>query len=99
MALHLASGHAFVLMHMGEYWTHKEAGTEVWELDVAAKKVVKRIPLEEPADHVAVTQEANPKLIVSGDSGDLYILDAKTGEEKHKLEKSGGGTIRTAEAK
>jgi len=99
MALHLASGHAFVLMHMGEYWTHKEAGTEVWELDVAAKKVVKRIPLEEPADHVAVTQEANPKLIVSGDNGDLYILDAKTGEEKHKLEKSGGGTIRTAEAK
>jgi len=97
MALHLASGHAYVLMHSGEYWTHKDPGTEVWELDVAAKKVVKRIPLEDPAGQIAVTQEANPKLILSGESGALVILDAKTGEEKHKLEKSGGGVLRTVE--
>lgn len=97
MALHIGTGHAFVLMHAGEYWTHKAAGTEVWELDVAAKKVVKRMVLEDPADHIAVTQEANPKLILSGDSGTLYILDAQTGAEKQKLEKSGGGVIRTVE--
>ncbi|MFM9937307.1 MAG: amine dehydrogenase large subunit [Novosphingobium sp.] len=97
MALHLATGHAFVLMHMGEYWTHKAAGSEVWELDVAAKKVVKRFVLEDPAEQIAVTQEANPKLILSGESGTLHILDAKTGEEKHKLEKSGGGVLRTVE--
>jgi methylamine dehydrogenase heavy chain len=102
MALHLASGHAFVLMHMGEYWTHKAAGTEVWELDVAAKKVVNRIVLEVPARQVAVTQEANPKLILSserdsGNSGALLILDAKTGAEKFKLEGSGGGVLRTVE--
>lgn len=97
LALHIGSGHVFVLMHMGEFWTHKESGTEVWELDVAAKKVVKRISLSDPAKRIAVTQEANPKLILSGDSGTLYILDAKTGAEKFKLEKSGGGVIRTVE--
>jgi methylamine dehydrogenase heavy chain len=84
-------------MHMGEYWTHKAAGTEVWELDVAAKKVVKRITLEDPAKTIAVTQEANPKLIMSGESGALIILDAKTGAEKHKLEKAAGGVLRTVE--
>lgn len=102
LAYHLGTGHAFVLMHTGEYWTHKEPGTEIWELDVAAKKVVKRIPLEDPAEEIAVTQEPNAKLIVSGSagaggSGALYILDAKTGEQKFKLEKSGGGVIRTLE--
>ena len=97
MALHIGTGHAFVLMHMGEYWTHKAEGTEVWELDVAAKKVVKRIPLSDPARTVAVTQEENPKLILSGESGALLILDAKTGAKKFKLEKSGGGVLRTVE--
>jgi methylamine dehydrogenase heavy chain len=97
LALHYATGLAYVLMHSGEYWTHKEPGTEIWVLDVAAKKVVKRIPLEDPAGQIAVTQEASPKLILSGESGALYILDAKTGAEKFKLEKSAGGVLRTVE--
>ena len=89
-------------MHTGEYWTHKESGTEVWELDVAAKKVVRRIPLETPASAIAVTQEASPKLVLSteggeGDRSALLILDAKTGEQKFKLERSGGGVLRTLE--
>lgn len=102
LAYHLGTGHAFVLMHMGEYWTHKEAGTEVWELDVAAKKVVRRIPLEHPASAIAITQETNPKLVLSTERGEdgpsaLLILDAKTGEQKFKLENSGGGVLRTLE--
>lgn len=97
MAMHITTGHAFVLMHAGEYWTHKAEGTEVWVLDVAAKKVVKRFVLEDPADRIAVTQEDNAKLILSGESGTLHILDAKTGAEKHKLEKSGGSVMRTVE--
>ncbi len=97
LAYHLATGHAFVLMHMGEYWTHKAPGTEIWELDVAAKKVIKRIPLEEAANSVTVTQEANAKLVLSTEGGTLLILDAKTGAEKFKLEKSGGGVLRTLE--
>lgn len=97
LAYHLGTGHAFVLMHTGEYWTHKEPGTEVWELDVAAKKVVRRIPLEEPAGSIAVTQEPNAKLVLGTEGGTLLILDAKTGEEKFKLEKSAGGVLRTLE--
>jgi len=96
-AYHIASGHLFVLMHMGEYWTHKEPGTEIWDLDVAAKKVVKRIPLAEEAGRVAVTQEANPKLVVTNDAGTVVIIDAATGEEKFKLEKSGTGILQTLE--
>ena len=97
LALHYASGHAFVLMHMGEYWSHKAEGTEVWELDVAAKKVVKRFTLEDPAKQIAVTQEENPKLVLSGESRALTILDARTGAEKFKIEKTAGGVIRTFE--
>jgi methylamine dehydrogenase heavy chain len=97
LALHYATGLAYVLMHTGEYWTHKEPGTEIWVLDVAAKKVVKRFPLEDPAGAIAVTQEANPKLVLTTEGGTLLILDAKTGAEKFKLEKSGGGVLRTLE--
>ena len=97
IAVHFETGLAYVLMHTGEYWTHKEPGTEIWILDVAAKKVTKRIPLEEPAATIAVTQEAAPKLVLGIENGTLLILDAKTGEEKFKLEKSAGGVLRTLE--
>lgn len=97
IALHRASGHLFVLMHMGEYWSHKAPGTEVWELDVAAKKVLKRFPLEEPAGTIEVTQEATPKVIVSGEGGTVHILDASTWTEKFKIEKAGDGIILAAD--
>jgi len=97
IALHRASGHLYVLMHMGEYWSHKAPGTEIWELDVAAKKVVKRVSLEEPASTIEVTQEAEPKVIVSGEAGTVHILDAKTWAEKFKLEKAGSGLIAAAD--
>ncbi len=96
-AYHIASGHLYVLMHMGEYWSHKAAGTEIWDLDVAAKKVVRRIPLAEEAGRIAVTQEENAKIVVTNDVGNITILDAKTGEEKFKLEKSGSGILQTLE--
>ncbi len=96
-AYHIASGHLYVLMHMGEYWSHKAAGTEIWDLDVAAKKVVRRIPLAEEAGRIAVTQEENAKIVVTNDGGNITILDAKTGEEKFKLEKSGSGILQTLE--
>jgi len=96
LALHRASGHLYVLMHMGEYWSHKSPGTEIWDLDVAAKKVVKRVPLEMPANAIEVTQEAAPKVIVSGEGGTVLIFDAKSWEQKYKLEKAGGGVLLAA---
>lgn len=97
IALHRASGHLYILMHMGEYWTHKAPGHEIWDLDLATRKVVKRVPLDMPAKSIEVTQEAKPKLIISTDDGAVHILDAKSFEEKHKLEKAGGGVISVIE--
>jgi len=93
MALHQPSGHVFVLMHLGEFWSHKAAGNEVWELDVAAKKVVKRIILKKPAEHIGVSQDAAPMLFVNDEEGTGIVIDAKTGEEKHTIEHAGSGLI------
>ncbi|WP_295525880.1 amine dehydrogenase large subunit [Novosphingobium sp. Chol11] len=95
LAVHAATGHAFVLMHMGEYWTHKAECNEIWEVDLAAKKVVRRMVLERSFANIAITQEAAPKIIVSGEDGALVILDAKTGEEKFKIKSAGNGVLRT----
>ena len=93
MALHRPSGHLFVLMHMGEMWTHKESGTEIWDVDLAAKKVVRRLPLKEPMNNIAVTQTATPLLFVDGEGRKGWIIDPVTGEKKHEIENAGGGVI------
>ena len=93
MALHRPSGHLFVLMHMGEMWTHKESGTEIWDVDLAAKKVVRRLPLKEPMNNIAVTQTAAPLLFVDGEGRKGWIIDPATGEKKHEIENAGGGVI------
>jgi len=97
MALHKKSGQLYVLMHMGEYWSHKEGAEEIWVLDVAAKKVVRRFPIEEKMSHIEVTQDDEPKIFINSDEGNGFILDGKTGEEQHKIVNSGGGIIHSAD--
>ena len=74
-AYHKASGKLFVLMHPGNYWTHKHGGTEVWVLDTKTHALVscdfsrpcrrakarrgKRVPYY--AD-IGVSQDAKPLL-------------------------------------
>lgn len=100
MALHRASGHLFVLMHPGEYWTHKAGGTEIWDVDLAAKKVVKRVPITDPATTIEVTQEAAPKLMYSGgEGGTVHVVDVKTWDETLKLDRAGSGVITVVEAR
>ena len=99
MAVHKPSGHLYVLMHMGEVWTQKEAGEEIWDVDLAAKKVVKRRPLKaEGVTNIEVTQDASPLLFFNDKEGNVHVLDAKTMEEKRKIDKAGPGMILTAEA-
>lgn len=93
MALHRATGHLFVLMHMGEYWSHKASGFEVWEVDLAKQKVVKRQPLKEPMNNIEVTQSDKPLLVMNGEKGDTIVINLATWEEKHKIKKAGGSTI------
>lgn len=98
MALHRASGTLFVLMHMGEYWSHKASGTEIWQVDLAAKKVVKRFTLKDPMNNIEVSQTAQPLLYMNDEKGEALVIDVATGEEKHKIEKAGGSTITVPDA-
>lgn len=79
-ALHYATGHLFVLMHQGTFWTHKQPGTEVWEIDVASHKLIRRIKLAKPSGMVGVTQDADPLLFTDGPHGDFFIWNATTGK-------------------
>ena len=97
MALHRPSGHLFLLMHMGEYWTHKASGTEVWEVDLATQKVVKRRALKEPMNNIEVSQTDKPLLFMNGEEASAIVIDLATGEEKHKIERAGGSTITVAD--
>lgn len=100
IALHAASGHLFVLMHTGEYWTHKDGATEIWDLDLANRKVVKRLPVTSEPNVINVTQEAKPKLIIVGEgeggsgaglAGTAEVLDPATGEVKYSFKGAGSG--------
>ena len=81
MVLHRASKRLYVLMHTGDYWTHKQPGTEVWVLDAERHTLVRRISLKAPARGIAVSQDSNPLLYVLGDDEDFAVLDATSGEE------------------
>lgn len=95
MALHRATGMLYVLMHRGEYWTQKDDGEEVWVVNMATRKVVRRVPLKKPIGNIEVTQDAKPLLFLSGDNGLVQVLDAATYEFKHDIERGGGGMIVT----
>lgn len=93
MAYHRPSGHLFVLMHMGEYWSHKASGTEIWEVDVATQKVVKRFPLEHPMNNLEVTQTDKPMIVANDEEKTAFIIDVATGELKHQIKNAGAGSI------
>jgi len=89
LALHRATKRLYVLMHPGNYWTHKESGTEVWVLDTAQQTLVRRIPLEAPAQSIAVSQGANPLLYTMSKDDGFAVLDATTGKQLRKRKLSG----------
>lgn len=97
-AWHHASNHLYVLMHMGEFWTQKDPGEEIWDVDLSTKKVVKRFPLEDHIDNIAVTQGDKPKLFINTMRNDGYILDLATWTLGPKIGQIGGGIIGTVEA-
>ncbi|MGD9810962.1 MAG: amine dehydrogenase large subunit, partial [Sphingobium sp.] len=93
MAYDPKAGELYVLMHMGEYWSHKEAGEEIWVLDVSQRKVVRRLPLEDHAAHIGVAGDAVPLVFVNDGEGEGRILDGKTGKELHSISMAGSGII------
>ncbi|WP_164157354.1 amine dehydrogenase large subunit [Sandarakinorhabdus rubra] len=100
-ALHEKTGTLYVLMHRGEYWTQKEDGEEIWVVNMATRKVVKRVPIKNRAGNIAVSQDDKPLIFLTGgeEEGEAVVLDALTFEEKHKLKRAGSGVINTLGAR
>ncbi len=104
-AYHKASGKLFVLMHPGNYWTHKQGGTEVWVLDTKTHALVSRFPLRAvPSSglgddavpyysNIGVSQDAKPLLYLLNEDGNDVVLDATTGEQLRKIEFAGGNSV------
>ena len=104
-AYHKASGKLFVLMHPGNYWTHKHGGTEVWVLDTKTHTLVSRFPLRavpssglggEAAPYyedIGVSQDAKPLLYLLNPEGNDVVLDATTGEQLRKIEFAAGDSV------
>lgn len=94
-AMHYATGRLYVLMHKGTYWTHKVAGTEVWELDSKTHKLLRRIKLPHPSSLVGVTQDDRPLLFTSDDEGDFFIWDLEKGKITHTIKHLGDDLVFT----
>jgi methylamine dehydrogenase heavy chain len=90
LAVHLASGRLFAIMHQGSLDTHKEPGTDVWVYDVAGKKRVQQIKLRRKATSIVVSQDAKPLLFTCfEDSNQLDIYDALSGTFLRTVESLG----------
>jgi methylamine dehydrogenase heavy chain len=104
-AYHKASGKLFVLMHPGNYWTHKYGGTEVWVLDTKNHTLLSRFQLQPVPtsglgddrpplyENLGVSQDEKPLLYLLNPSGNDVVLDATTGEELRKIEFAGGSSV------
>jgi len=84
--VHRDSGLLYVAMHEGPVDTHHDPGEEIWVIDLANQRRVHRLELEDPADHVTVTQESAPKLIVGTDSGGTEIYNALTFKHERSID-------------
>jgi methylamine dehydrogenase heavy chain len=104
-AYHKASGKLFVLMHPGNYWTHKQGGTEVWVLDTHTHALLSRFPLRDVPNsglgdekvpyyaNIGVSQDDKPLLYLLNPDGNDVVLNALTGEQQRKIEFAGGHTV------
>lgn len=95
IAVNLASKRAYVLMHIGEFWSQKEDGREIWAVDLANQTVIARHALseEQEASQIEVSQGDEPLLYLTAGDGTLIVLDADTFEERHSLRRLGPGGI------
>lgn len=86
---HAPSKRLYVLMHRGHEWTHKSSGTEVWVFDVRNQKRVQKIPLQKPAQAIAVSQDAAPLLYTILEEAEIVTYDSATGKVLNTLDHLG----------
>jgi len=91
LTLHRRTNLLYVLMHQGAVDTHGEPGTEIRIIDTARRRAIGRLDLESPANHILVSDEAQPKLYVFGGDGKLHIHDALTVARLRTIDEPGPG--------
>jgi methylamine dehydrogenase heavy chain len=74
--VHKAFGLMYITMHEGEKYTHYQAGSEIWVIDIKSHRRIARIELESPAHTIMVTQETEPLLIVGDENDEIQVYDA-----------------------
>ena len=87
--VHRASGLLYVAMHEGPVDTHHQAGDEIWVIDVASQRRVHRLQLEDPADHLTITQETSPKLLVGTSAGGIEVFNGLTFRHERTIDGPG----------
>lgn len=74
-------GKLYLLMNpRGGEGTHKDGGTEVWQIDPSTARLSRRFALKTHAISIAVTHEAQPHLITIGINRALQVYDTTSGE-------------------
>lgn len=91
-AYHSPSGRLFVLMHRGEVWGQNDPGEELWVVDVAQRKVVRRMKVEGKPLNVAVSRDDEPLIYLNG-ADTLHIHDGATGKLMRTMTGIGTGSI------
>ena len=87
--VHKDLGLLYVTMHQGEQYSHHESGTEVWVFSMAAGHRIARIEFATPVNHLMVTQEDEPLLIVGDDEGGTHVYDALKFTHQRTIEMPG----------
>lgn len=90
IAWHKQMARLYVLMHPGTHWTHKEAGTELWVIDLAGRSMMKRLKLPAPAVSVVVSQDTTPLIYILTEERHVMTIDADTGEKKSETKGASG---------
>jgi len=94
IAWHRQSDRIFVLMHPGSYWSHNDAATEIWVLNLKTHALLARYAVQvKPAGvvrSISVSQKAKPQLYLLNPDGGDTVVDADTGEVLRKIDFADG---------
>lgn len=90
--IHEDLGLLYILMHQGGEYTHHEPGSEIWVIDINQRRRIARVELDVTAANLMVTQESDPKLLVSDTEGGLHVYDALQLKLERTIEDSGPPT-------
>ncbi len=94
IAWHKQSDRIFVLMHPGSYWSHNDAASEIWVLNLKTHALLARyavpVKLAGIVRSFAVSQRDKPQLYLLNPDGGDTVVDADTGEELRKIDFADG---------